>query len=111
MSATFVTGTGTDIGKTFVTAGLIRHLRNQGRPVEAFKPVVSGFDAALPGLSDPAVLLAALRRASNLEEIARISPWRFAAPLSPDMAARAGRTRNRFRRARCLFQKSRRRRR
>jgi dethiobiotin synthetase len=88
MTAAFVTATGTGIGKTFVTAGLIRHLRNQGRRVEAFKPVVSGFDAALPGLSDPAILLAALRRASNMEEIARISPWRFAAPLSPDMAAR-----------------------
>jgi dethiobiotin synthetase len=88
MTAVFVTATGTDIGKTFITAGLIRHLRDQGRRVEAFKPVVSGFDAALPGLSDPAILLAALRRPSNMEEIARISPWRFAAPLSPDMAAR-----------------------
>ena len=27
MSAYFVTATGTDIGKTFVTAGLVRHLR------------------------------------------------------------------------------------
>jgi dethiobiotin synthetase len=88
MTAAFVTATGTGIGKTFITAGLVRHLREQGRRVEAFKPVVSGFDAALPGLSDPAILLAALRRSSNIDEIARISPWRFAAALSPDMAAR-----------------------
>jgi dethiobiotin synthetase len=27
MSAVFITATGTDIGKTFVTAGLIRHVR------------------------------------------------------------------------------------
>ena len=88
MTAAFVTATGTGIGKTFITAGLVRHLREQGRRVEAFKPVVSGFDAALPGLSDPAILLAASRRSSNIDEIARISPWRFAAALSPDMAAR-----------------------
>ncbi len=37
--------------------------------------------------SDPGVLLAALGRPVTLEEIERISPWRFAAPLSPDMAA------------------------
>jgi dethiobiotin synthetase len=88
MTAAFVTATGTGIGKTFITAGLVRYFRQCGRAVEAFKPVVSGFDAALPGLSDPAILLAALRRSSNIDEIARISPWRFAAALSPDMAAR-----------------------
>ena len=36
----------------------------------------------------PAVLLAALGRPVTLREIERISPWRFSAPLSPDMAAR-----------------------
>ena len=30
MSAVFVTATGTDIGKTFVTAGVIRHIRGKG---------------------------------------------------------------------------------
>ena len=35
MSAIFVTATGTDIGKTFVAAGLIRHWRAAGRVVEA----------------------------------------------------------------------------
>ncbi|MDQ2953430.1 MAG: dethiobiotin synthase [Pseudomonadota bacterium] len=88
MTAAFVTATGTGIGKTFVTAGLVRYFRQCGRAVEAFKPVVSGFNEAAAGLSDPAILLAALRRPSNMDEIARISPWRFAAPLSPDMAAR-----------------------
>jgi dethiobiotin synthetase len=33
------------------------------------------------------VLLAALGRPLTPEEAARVSPWRFAAPLSPDMAA------------------------
>ena len=44
MPAYFVTSTGTDIGKTFVTAGLIRSLRDDNRAVDALKPVVSGYD-------------------------------------------------------------------
>jgi dethiobiotin synthetase len=88
MTALFVTATGTDIGKTFVSAGLIRHFRGLGRPVDAIKPVVSGFDPNAWEGSDPAMLLAALGRSITLEEAERISPWRFVAPLSPHMAAR-----------------------
>jgi dethiobiotin synthetase len=93
MSAVFVTATGTDIGKTFVTAGLIRHVRAGGGAVAAVKPIVSGFDPEAWQDSDPAVLLAALGRPASLAEVERISPWRFKAPLSPDMASRReGRT-------------------
>ncbi|MBV9556339.1 MAG: dethiobiotin synthase [Pseudolabrys sp.] len=86
MSAIFVTSTGTDIGKTFVTAGLIRLLRDQGVAVDALKPVVSGYDSSVVETSDPAVLLKALGRPVNADEIERISPWRYRAPLSPDLA-------------------------
>jgi dethiobiotin synthetase len=84
----FVTGTGTDVGKTFVTAALMRHLRSEGGEVHAYKPLVSGFEPANITGSDPGILLAALGRASTMEEVERIAPWRFAAPLSPDLAAR-----------------------
>ncbi len=40
MTAIFITGTGTDVGKTYVAASLIRHLRQMGRVVDAIKPVV-----------------------------------------------------------------------
>ncbi len=89
MAGAFVTGTGTDVGKTFVTAALVRHLRSSGKDVDAFKPVVSGFDPANVAGSDPGMLLSALGRAATSEAIDRISPWRFAAPLSPDLAAKA----------------------
>jgi dethiobiotin synthetase len=85
VTAIFVTGTGTDVGKTFLSAALIRHWRAAGHAVAAFKPVASGFDPATAQASDPGVLLAALGRPIN--DIETISPWRFAAPLSPDMAA------------------------
>jgi dethiobiotin synthetase len=87
MSAYFVTATGTDIGKTFVTRGLIRTLRARGRKVAALKPVMSGFEPAEAAGSDAGLLLTALGRPATPEAIAEISPWRFAAPLAPDMAA------------------------
>jgi dethiobiotin synthetase len=87
MAGLFVTSTGTGIGKTFVSTGLVRYLRAAGRKVDAFKPVISGFDPRLVGESDTGMLLSALGRSSNDAEIERISPWRFVAPLSPDMAA------------------------
>jgi dethiobiotin synthetase len=89
VAALFVTGTGTDVGKTFVTAMLVRHLRDAGRPVEAFKPVMSGVDSANIANSDAGVLLTALGRKTTPQEIERVAPWRFAAPLSPDLAAEA----------------------
>jgi dethiobiotin synthetase len=91
VTAVFVTGTGTDVGKTFLSAALVRHWRAAGHAVAAYKPVASGFDPATEQTSDPGVLLAALGR--PITDIETISPWRFAAPLSPDMAAaREGRT-------------------
>jgi dethiobiotin synthetase len=87
MTAYFITGTGTDIGKTYVACGLIRALLAQGRVVDALKPIVSGFDPAQLTKSDPGHLLTALGRPVTMPEIERIAPWRFAAPLSPDMAA------------------------
>lgn len=88
MTALFVTATGTDVGKTYVTAGVARGLLATGRMVDAIKPVVSGFEPATVAESDPGILLAALGRPITPAEIARISPWRYRAPLSPDMAAR-----------------------
>ena len=89
MGANFITGTGTDIGKTWLACALLRHWRAEGRRVAAFKPVLSGFDPAHPGASDAGALLAALGREASAAELDAIAPWRFAPPLSPDMAAAA----------------------
>jgi dethiobiotin synthetase len=88
VSAIFITGTGTEVGKTCVAATLIRHLRQMGRTVEAIKPIVSGFDPDRAAESDPAILLQALGYPVTLPNIERVSPWRFRAALSPDLAAK-----------------------
>jgi dethiobiotin synthetase len=88
MAGLFITGTGTDVGKTYVTAGLIRALTAAGRPLDLLKPVVSGFDPDHPEGSDPAELLAAAGLPLTPETLEAISPWRYRAPLSPPLAAR-----------------------
>lgn len=82
-----MTASGTEVGKTFVTAGICRGLLGRGLSVRALKPVISGFDAGDSSETDTAVLLAAQGLDAAPENIEAVSPWRFAAPLSPDMAA------------------------
>jgi len=88
VTAIFITATGTDVGKTFVVASLIRLLRQMGRTVDAIKPIVSGYDATLAAASDPGVLIGALGLPFSPEAIDRVSPWRFRAAVAPDLAAR-----------------------
>ena len=85
----FVTSTGTGIGKTYVTAALIRQARARKMSVAATKPVISGFDKHEIAASDTGALLAALGEPLTLAAAEKISPWRFKAPLAPNMAARA----------------------
>lgn len=87
MSATFVTASGTGVGKTLVMSVLIDQLRARGESVAALKPVVTGFDEHDPDPSDSGILLRALGRPIDRSHLDEISPWRFEAPLSPDMAA------------------------
>jgi dethiobiotin synthetase len=87
MAAFFVTGSGTDIGKTWICAGLLAFWRARGLRPAALKPVVSGYDEDAPHGSDPAVLLAALGRTADRDALRAIAPFRFRAPLSPDQAA------------------------
>ncbi len=87
MTSYFITATGTDIGKTHTIAGIIRAGRDLKRDFAAIKPLLTGYDDQTAPKSDPAVLLAAMGRANTQRNITTISPWRFTAPLSPDMAA------------------------
>jgi dethiobiotin synthetase len=88
MNAVFVAGAHTDVGKTHAACALIRRARAAGRSVEAFKPVVSGIEPSDWRASDPGRLLTALGQPLDAEALDGIAPLRFAAALSPPMAAR-----------------------
>ncbi len=83
----FVTASGTDIGKTHVTAVLCRQLRAQGKKVRCLKPIMSGFNFKDVGMSDAGVLLTATGQSTSIQNVEAMSPWRFEPAISPDMAA------------------------
>jgi len=78
----FVTGTGTEIGKTVVAAVIARTLAGEGLQVAVFKPAVTGLEEG--GESDHALL----RRASGSDQLdEEIAPYRYGPPASPHLAA------------------------
>ncbi len=88
----FVTGSGTDIGKTWVTARWVEALRAAGQAVTALKPVLSGMDAVPLEETDAGRLVAAMGQPVTPAAVGQICPWQFGPPISPDMAAaRVGR--------------------
>jgi dethiobiotin synthetase len=92
MRGLFITAVGTGIGKTLVTTILCHQLTRAGQRIHAIKPLVSGFSPD-DTRSDPALIIRSLGREPTPQSIEAIAPWRFAAPLSPHLAARKeGRT-------------------
>jgi len=93
MNRTFITATGTDVGKTMVTCALIHQLIKGGKTVRALKPIISGYTEHTMDSIDTAEIIRALGHKMTPETIAHVSPWRFTHALAPDMAAlREGRT-------------------
>ncbi len=78
----FVTGTGTEVGKTVVAATIARTAAAAGRRVAVFKPAVSGLDEG--GEPDHELL----RRAAGSEQTDdEIAPYRYGPPVSPHLGA------------------------
>ncbi|HYG96334.1 MAG TPA: dethiobiotin synthase [Solirubrobacterales bacterium] len=78
----FVTGTGTEVGKTVVAATIARTLAGEGRRVTVFKPAVTGLDE---GVETDHELL---RRAAGCDQSdEEIAPYRYGPPASPHLAA------------------------
>jgi dethiobiotin synthetase len=78
----FVTGTGTEVGKTVVAAVIAHTLAAQGQRVAVFKPAVTGLDET--GEADHELLRRAAGSKQSDEEIA---PYRYGPPASPHLAA------------------------
>jgi len=78
----FVTGTGTEVGKTVVAAAIARTLAAEGNRVAVFKPAITGLDE--DGEPDQALLRRAAGSEQSDEEIA---PYRYGPPMSPHLAA------------------------
>ncbi|HEX2387481.1 MAG TPA: dethiobiotin synthase [Solirubrobacterales bacterium] len=78
----FVTGTGTEVGKSVVAAVIAAGAAAEGLDVAVFKPAVSGLDEG--GEPDHALLARASETGQSADEIA---PYRYGPPVSPHLAA------------------------
>ena len=84
MPGLFVTGTDTDVGKTFVSCALARGLRDAGVDVGVMKPAETGVPPEGP--LDVRALIAAAGVDDAIEEVC---PFRFDVPAAPLASARA----------------------
>ena len=82
MRGVFVTGTGTEVGKTVVAAAIARTAARRGERVAVFKPAVSGLDDG--GEPDHALLRRAAASGQSDDEVA---PYRYGPPVSPHLGA------------------------
>ena len=86
MSGLFITGTDTEIGKTFVSSLLIKLLIEEGLQVAAMKPVASGAEIINGTLKNDDAL--SLIQASNVDaDYKNINPYVFEPAVSPHIAA------------------------
>jgi dethiobiotin synthetase len=83
----FITGTSTGVGKTFVTAGLARAANDNGDEVGVMKPVETGC-AEEAGELIPKDALQLKEAALSPAPLDTINPYRFRAPVAPNLAAR-----------------------
>lgn len=86
----FITGTDTDVGKTFVAAHLIRALREAGLLVSGFKPVASGSEWIDSQLRNQDAL-SLMAESSVCLPYEVVNPYCFEPAIAPHIAAqRAG---------------------
>jgi dethiobiotin synthetase len=81
----FVTGTGTEVGKTVVAAAIAHTLAADGAKVAVFKPAVTGLDDSAE--ADHALLR---RAAGSTQSDDEIAPYRYGPAASPHLAAALG---------------------
>lgn len=85
----WVTGTDTEVGKTFATCALLHAAGAQGRRALAMKPIAAGTDA--DGRNEDVEKLIAASSFAAPREL--VNPYCFAEPIAPHIAAsREGRT-------------------
>ncbi|MGD0959200.1 MAG: dethiobiotin synthase [Methylomonas sp.] len=81
----FITGTDTNIGKTWTTLALMRYLRRKGYVVAAMKPVAAGCSWQDGRLVNQDALL--LQQHGSITPVyEQVNPYAFELPVSPHLA-------------------------
>lgn len=86
--ALFVTGTGTDVGKTYVTGLLVKALTEAGEKAAYYKAAMSGNRRDPDGVLIPGDGLQVKTMAGIGQPVQTMCPYVYEPPLSPHLAAR-----------------------
>ncbi len=85
--AYFITGTDTDVGKTYVASALLRHFVALGFNALGMKPVAAGCELVNGGFINEDVVQ--LTQASNIKApLALVNPYAFVPAIAPHIAAK-----------------------
>lgn len=86
--ALFITGTGTDVGKTYVTGLIVKKLRDAGLNGGYYKAALSGAVSDAQGNLQPGDVLHVKRVAGLDEPIANLVSYVYREAVSPHLAAK-----------------------
>ena len=81
MKSLFVTGTDTDVGKTCVSASIVKNLRDMGIDVGVMKPFASGYKKNSSSLPQDVEIL--MKYSDSHDPTDLINPYFFEIPTSP----------------------------
>lgn len=84
----FITGTGTDIGKTYVTGLIVKKLWDSGRSVAYYKAAMSGNERRQDGSLIPGDALYVKEVSGIVQPLGEMCPYIYEAAVSPHLASR-----------------------
>ena len=84
----FITGTGTDIGKTYVTGLILKKLRQSGRSAAYYKAAMSGNQRDADGHLIPGDALHVKEASGISQPLETMCPYVYESAVSPHLASR-----------------------
>lgn len=84
----FITGTGTDVGKTFVTGLIVKKLNKSGKKAAYYKAAMSGNDRGPDGKLIPGDALYVKTISGIMQPLEEMCPYIYERAVSPHLASR-----------------------
>lgn len=84
----FITGTGTDVGKTFVTGLIVKKLMESGRSAAYYKAAMSGNERRTDGSLIPGDALYVKNVSGISQPLEEMCPYIYESAVSPHLASR-----------------------
>jgi dethiobiotin synthetase len=84
----FITGTGTDVGKTFVTGLILKKLQESGQRAAYYKAAMSGNERRADGSLIPGDAQYVKSISGIDQDVAQMCPYIYEAAVSPHLASR-----------------------